>query len=226
MSGLRIYINNTLKGQPDTTAHRIASNLANSVRQTASGLVVNFAKKSIYDSILFPALNNIDNDHMLALADGSNNPVISPYKGADTRYPVRNVTMFETNDKSVKILLYDVKIDPTFENTIVRTPVTKRRGTIKEFIQASDISLNVTGNLISNSQYGFPLEEFELILELLKLEENFSMYSVFSYTMGVHKVVLQSVGFPQSSQKYVNVMPFTLRLISDEDYELTIENEK
>ena len=227
MAGLRIYINNTLKGRPDMAAHRLVSNLANMAQQTASGLAVNFVKKSIYKLILPGAIQQLDFDGMLAVTDYvSGMPVFSPYDCSNPLMPVRNALVFETNDKSVKIYIYDVKIDVTFENTIVRTPVTKRRGTIKEYISAKDYTFSLTGSLISNSQYMFPIAELQEVIKLFKTEENFSVYNVFMNQFEVTKVVLEGATIPQSSANYVNTIPFSLRLLSDEDYQLTIENEK
>lgn len=226
MSGLRIIINKSLQGRPDTSAYRLASNLANVAEQIATGITVKFVKKAIYKNLMGTVIDFDGLDSLLAINNGGFLPIFSPYKGADYTRPVRNILVFETNDKSVKIYIYDVKVDVTFENTIVKTPVTKRRGTIKEYISAKDYTFNLTGSLISDSQYGFPIAELQEIVKLFETEENFSVSNVFMNQFNVTKVVLEGATIPQSSAKYVNTIPFTIRLLSDEDYQLTIENEK
>jgi hypothetical protein len=150
---------------------------------------------------------------------------VSPYAASDNRFPVRNNLIFEANDRSLKIALWDIKIDTTFENTIVKTAVTKRKGTVKEKISAKDYSFTLSGNLISDSQYHFPLTELQEFIKLFEIEDNFNVTNVLMNTFGVHKVVLESASIPQSSAKFVNAIPFNIKLVSDEDIDLTIVGE-
>lgn len=229
MSFIRIFINSPLTGRPDNSGERIARNLANAGIQIGSSLAVQAAKGKIYDSILQEAVDDTDSETRLendGLRFGINSSLYSPYKTADPRHPVRNVVVFQTNDETVRVYLYDVKIDLQFENHIVKTPVTKRRGTIKEFISARDYIFSLNGSLISDSQYGFPIAELQAFLQLFEEEENISVSSVLFSQYNVDKVVLESASIPQSSAKYVNAIPFSIRLASDTDYQLVIEEER
>ena len=220
MGGIRFILNNDLMGRADNAASRIARNLANTAALAGATSGVSIVKKSVYDKILPSAYMGGNGEAVLSTSNE-----ISPYKTSDNRYPVCNNLIFETNDKSLKIEIWDVQIDVSFENTIVKTPVTKRRGTIKEYVNAKDYSFSVSGSLIADSQYAFPIDELRQFIELTKIEENFNVTNIFINAYGVHKVVLESGSNPQSSKKYVNAMPFNLKLISDEDVELTIEQE-
>lgn len=218
---LRIFINNELKGGTNLASERIIRNLENQARQIGTSLAVQYAKKAVYDAILPEAIDDTDQDSRLEIK-----PLYSPYKTSDSRKPVRNAIVFQTNDKSVKVFIYDAKIDITPENTIVKTPVTKRKGTIKEFISAKDYAISIVGNLISDSQYGFPIIELREVIKLFNEEQNIEVFSVLLSQFEINKVVLESANISQSSARYVNAIPFNMRLVSDEDYELTIEEEK
>lgn len=225
MAGIRIFINHELTGQPDNSGERFARNLANAGLQIGGSLAVQAVKKSVYDSLLPEAQDNTDRFERLEIIP-KGEKLYSPYRAADPRYPVRNAVAFRTNDNSLTCFLYDVKIDTTFENHILKTPVTKRRGTIKEYISARDYVFSLSGSLISDSQYGFPILELREFVRLFDEEQNMSVIGVLFQELNVYKVVLESASIPQSSAKYINAIPFSMRLDSDEDYQLTIEEER
>jgi len=220
MAGIRFVINKDLQGRQDNAAARIMNNLAGTAAQASGTAAVQLVKQGVYDLILNPAFIGGNGEYRLSTANE-----VSPYTASDKRYPVRNNLIFEDNNGSVKILIWDVHIDTSFENTIVKTAVTKRRGTIKEFISARDYSFTVSGSLISNSQFHFPLDELKEFIRLFELEENFNVTNVFINAFDVHKVVLESASIPQSSAKFVNAIPFNIKLISDQDVQLSIQEE-
>ena len=220
MAGIRFIINTTLQGRKDSTASRIARNLANSAAQIGATAAVSFVKQKIYNNILNPADGSPGVEAMLQI-----NSDVSPYKCSDSRYPARNLLMFEVKGKGIKILLWDVKTDTTFENTIVKTAVTKRKGTVKEHISAKDYSFTLSGSLINDSQYGFPFSELKEFIKLFEIEDNISVTNILINSFGVTKVVLDSASIPQSSSKYVNAVNFNMKLTGDEDIELTIRDD-
>ncbi|MBP8040346.1 MAG: hypothetical protein KAZ36_00375 [Bacteroidales bacterium] len=220
MAGIRFIINKDLQGRQDNAAARIMSNLAGAAAQASGTAAVQLVKQGIYDLILNPAYIGGNGEYRL-----STDNELSPYTASDKRYPVRNNLIFEDNKRSVKILIWDVRIDTSFENTIVKTPVTKRRVTIKEYISAKDYSFTVSGSLIADSQFYFPLDELKEFIRLFEIEENFNVRNVFINAFDVHKVVLESANIPQSSAKFINAIPFNLKLISDQDVQLSIQEE-
>jgi len=220
MAGIRFIINKDLQGRQDNAAARIMSNLAGAAAQASGTAAVQLVEQGIYDLILNPAYIGGNGEYRL-----STDNELSPFTASDKRYPVRNNLIFEDNKRSVKILIWDVRIDTSFENTIVKTPVTKRRVTIKEYISAKDYSFTVSGSLIADSQFYFPLDELKEFIRLFEIEENFNVRNVFINAFDVHKVVLESASIPQSSAKFVNAIPFNLKLISDQDVQLSIQEE-
>ena len=57
------------------------------------------------------------------------------------------------------------------ENTIVRTPLINKAGTVKEYLQASDYRVTIDGNLIRDSHIKFPVEAMKRLLKVLKQAE-------------------------------------------------------
>lgn len=71
----------------------------------------------------------------------------------------------------------------------------------------------------------FPIDELRVLTEILELPETFKVANVLLRDgFGVDKVVLKSVDFKQQEEsKFLNVLPYSLKLYSDEVYELEIE---
>ena len=222
MAGIRIFINKDLQKKQDNAGSRLARNLTNMAFQDAATSSVSFLKSAAYKTSLKGVFPDFLTDDERLSINGS----VSPYSSGNNNYPLRNHLIFETNDKSLNVQLWDVKVDVTFENTIVKTAMTKRRGTVKEYISAKDYSFTVAGNLIADSQYGFPITELQELINLFQVEENINIRNVFINSFDVYKLVLESCSIPQSSQKFVNAIPFNMRLVSDDDIELTVERER
>ena len=220
MSSIRFIINGDLSGRQDSSGARFARGMAGAAAFAGGTTAVAYLKQAAYDAVLPAAVQGGNGDYVLSTSNA-----VSPYKASDNRFPVRNNLILETNDKTLKIEIWDAKIDVSFENTIVQTAVTKRAGTVKERISAKDISFSVSGNFINDSQFQFPIDELALLVRLSKLEENFNVANVFINAYDVHKVILVSGATNQSNQKFVNVMPFSLKLVSDQDYELNVSQE-
>jgi hypothetical protein len=204
----------------NSAAARVGAGIALRAGWERSTAEANESRKGSYGSALTGVTQSGMPEQYLSI-----NGAVSPYPVSDQRYPVRNNLIFETNDQSLRIELWDVKIDVSFENTIVKTPMTKRRGTVKERISARDYSFSISGSLISAGQYEFPLEELKELIDLFGVEENINVSNVFINSFGVTKVVLESASLPQNNSKYLNAISFSLKLASDEDIELTIEQE-
>ncbi len=220
MAGIRFIINKDLQGRQDNAAARIMANMSGAAAQASGTAAVQLVKQGVYDLILNPAYIGGNGEYRL-----STDNEVSPFTASDKRYPARNNLIFEDNKKSVKILIWDARIDASFENTIVKTAVTKRRVTIKEYISAKDYSFTVSGSIIADSQFHFPYDELREFIRLFEIEENFNVRNVFINAFDVHKVVLESANIPQSSAKFINAIPFNLKLISDQDVQLSIQEE-
>jgi hypothetical protein len=142
---------------------------------------------------------------------------VNPFK-PDTL--ISDDILFQTNDNSIQILLTSANIDIGLENTIVKTPLTGKRGTVKEFIQARDYTIDISGSLFSDSQNAYPIDLFIQFVELFNTEANLKVANVRLNKLGINYVVMENYFFPKS--KFLSVCEFKLKLLSDNPFSLTV----
>jgi hypothetical protein len=61
------------------------------------------------------------------------------------------------------------------------------------------------------------------LIRLLKEPAALKVANKYLEAFDISKVVLKNADYDQSSQKYMNVLPFSVNFISDEDYELQVD---
>ena len=135
-----------------------------------------------------------------------------------------NNLLLRTADMKTVIEIIDARIDVTHQNDIKSTSVLGRTGSVKEFIQKKDYSIQVKGNLIGDRNK-FPYDALHQLEIILNEEKSFEAKSVLLETFGVSWVVLKKAVFAQSELKHFNAMPFTLDFESDETYNFLVEEE-
>jgi hypothetical protein len=212
MSVLKFYLNEGFFR--NANIERFAGNVMASAELLALTMGVSKAKTEIYKRVLLNAELTTNVDELLN---------INNTKNKYTNELVRNNVFFRTQG-GITIELIDVETHVTLNNTIVSTPLNKRKGSVKEFIQAQDYNIEISGQLISDKQNAFPLQEFKDLIEILEETEQIEISNVYVNTFGVCRVVLKSYTFDKST-KFVNTVSFKLSLLSDEDYNLIIEDE-
>jgi hypothetical protein len=192
---------------------RVSVNKALWIGQTTA---VAQAKGLVYKAILDEAQKSGIADFALSL---DNLPSSHSTAGSDVK---RNAVVLKAYDNSVEIelMVVDVKASPS--NTIVRTALIGRQGTVKEFIQANDYKVSISGSVYTDSRDSFPLYELKALDKILKLEKQVQVANVFLQLLGITKLVFES-GDYMPSKKHVNAFDFTLNFISDEDYDLYVE---
>ena len=213
------FIVNELGLKKDTAANRIVANIANAAMLYGTGSISAYLRSDMAKIKLKKADLSGINWFILSY-DGS----VTPYTG-DNRYPLRNKIMFETNDKSLRIELFDAKINTRYENHIVKTALVKRKGTVKESITSSDYMFDVSGSLIEDSQNEFPIIALDAFVNIFRTEDNMSVRNVLINQFGVTKVAMETYDINQKDSKYINAINFNLKLISDQDIDLQIIQE-
>lgn len=210
MSNVVVYYN------PDK-AERLGVNIGNMAKWIGKNTAIQYVKGGISGALLatLPELYLLD--EFLSI-DG----MPSPYDTAPLTI-ARNVMVLSTQDDAVSLVFYDVLINVTQTNNIVETPLVKRTGSVKEFIQSEDYAINVQGSLIGLGRTGFPYDMLVDLIRLLKTPETLKVANKYLMAFDVANVVVKSVNFNQQQQKYMNAMPFNINLVSDENYELEIE---
>lgn len=108
---------------------------------------------------------------------------------------------------------------------IVETPLVQRRGKVKELINTDDYVISIRG-LIFNNTDEFPEKEVRDLKDLFELPESLVMESAITDIFllqpdrkGYDKVVIKSFSFPEM-RGIMNVRPYELELVSDEDFTL------
>ncbi len=183
---------------------------------TAQTTAVALAKARIYKTILHAHVNTGIADFALSL---DNKPSSHSTAGS---YVKRNNVVLKSYDglTEIEFMVVDVKASPS--NTIVKTPLVGRSGTVKEYIQANDYKVTITGSVYTDSHDSFPLYELQALDKILKTEKQVMVANIFLQLLGITKLVFES-GDYYASKKHVNAFDFSLNFSSDEDYDLIIE---
>lgn len=206
---------NIIYKQP-STLERMGINTANAALFAGKATGVSFIKGQAYDRNLDEAAALTD-DERLSI-DGRQ----SPYdNGAGD--VVRNVMVLMSYDKDIQLVFSDINIQVSARNTIVETPLTGRRGSIKEYIQAEDYDVKIKGNLISGKQNAFPFYQLQSLVRLLRQTDTFKVKNKYLEAFDIYEMALKRANFNQDKAKYMNVLPFELNFISDERYELEVD---
>lgn len=204
-----------------TALERKGINATNLAKFVAKNTAVAFTRDAMYVQQLEQLISEqLTNEQLLSL-DGAKSGL-----PASSNAIMRNVLILSTEDESLQVVFYDCKINVKQQNTIVETALTGKRGSVKEYIQAKDYEIDVSGNIFSESSLkAFPIDELRVLTEILELPETFKVANVLLRDgFGVDKVVVKSADFKQQEEsKFLNVLPYKLVLVSDEDYELEIE---
>ncbi len=118
-------------------------------------------------------------------------------------------------------LLYDAKIDVTFTNNIISTPMAGGKGTIKEGINAKDYDVTISGRLFSLFKNVPPLETLLLFRQSIENQDAIYLFSPYLSVYGIHRVVLERYDMVQETS---NVQKYTLKFVTDRysEFNLTV----
>lgn len=194
------------------------NDLKNAAMQARQTTAVALAKGDVYSVGMKDDDITVDNELLLTT---NGNP--SPFKTGHSSSAVRNNLVISTKDGALTLEIFDARINESQENVIVKTPLTGRRGTVKEYIQASDYRFDITGSLITDVRNAFPLAEMRQFLDIMKSADVLKVQNIFmdAFLQG-DNVVMESYSLDQQSQKYVNIINFKISLVSDEEFNFEI----
>ena len=120
-------------------------------------------------------------------------------------------------------VLFDaVKISVSLRKHIVKTPVSGRQGSVKELIGAEDYLITMQGVLYSQDG-NYPEEQVQILKELSDKNEPLKIENRLTDILEIDTVVIESLDFATTDK--VNVQPFTLKLISDNEFEAILSDE-
>jgi hypothetical protein len=136
----------------------------------------------------------------------------------------RNNIIIEDVNNGFMIEFINAKCKVIRENTIIEMAVVNRDGTVKEFINAKDYIITISGDIVADSQYNFPVDEMKTLIWLLDQKLNMNIENALLGLFGIRQVVFKHGTFDQTTAKYVNAMPFSLDFVSDENYDFLVED--
>jgi hypothetical protein len=147
-------------------------------------------------------------------------------KNLDVEYymPV-SVTYTNTAGKYIEYYLPHPVMSVTAKKIIVETPLVNRRGTVKELIQTSDYDIVIKGLLV-NKDNEYPERQVAEMLDVFEPNRTMLITSVLSDLFllrrerkGSNRVVVRDIDVPGRAG-IKHVVPYTLRLTSDEPFSL------
>lgn len=111
--------------------------------------------------------------------------------------------------------------------TIIETPMTERRGTVKELINVQDYDIVIKG-FILNAKSEFPEQDVTPLRNIYEINEPVSIkcpvtdiFLLRPDRKGSDKVVIKELKFPPVTG-IKNIRPYELHMVSDEPFNLNI----
>lgn len=121
----------------------------------------------------------------------------------------------EANGNSEVLLRIDTAlISVSQSRNIVKTPITGRKGTVKEYISDGDFMIDIRGVIISQFPMVYPREEVAIFMELLGLPKQIPVASEFLQLFGIDSIVIDSYDIAEKLGSR-NEVPFQIQALSD-----------
>lgn len=137
--------------------------------------------------------------------------------------PVIENVRLKSVDGNVDLLLPDALCVVTMSKNIIKTPLQGRSGTVKEYITDGDYQVTVNGTITDPTPDTFPEAEVGQLIHLCQLPEAVDVVSEFLQGLGIFQLVVESYNLNQESG-YINRQKYSLKCLSDQPLELTVDN--
>lgn len=106
---------------------------------------------------------------------------------------------------------------------IIRSEVTNRPGSVKEYINLDDYQIKIVGLLCNHDGIALPFEKIEDLNNLLTPGVALEVESKLLNACGIFNVVVRNHEF-KATGKFTNVMPYEINLWSDHPIELSLDD--
>lgn len=144
---------------------------------------------------------------------------------ADIEIPFENARVVTVSPASVLIYLQHPTISITGKKTIIETPLTERRGTVKEIINLMDYEIIIKG-LIIGKDNNYPEDEVRQLRMLYELNTPISIQNAMTDifllgpdTVGSDKVIIKDLSFPEV-KAVKNVRGYQMTMVSDAPFNM------
>jgi hypothetical protein len=127
----------------------------------------------------------------------------------------------KVNGETQGLFLNGVIIDATVNKTIVKTEVIDLKGTVKEYMGESDLTITIRGYVASQNPDEYPDDDARLIKSYSSAPVPLKVVNSFlNDILGVNQIVVESCQMSQQ-QGLRNVQYFQLNCVSDIDYTIS-----
>lgn len=127
----------------------------------------------------------------------------------------------DTLDTTIGFFLNGVIIDATVNKTIVKTEIIDYKGTVKEYIGESDMTITIRGYVASQNPDQYPDEDARLIKSYASAPIPLKVVNTFlNDILGVNQIVVESCQLSQQ-QGLRNVQYFQWTCVSDIDFTIS-----
>lgn len=185
-----------------------------------SNIIVEHSKiyKSYFNAPYIIADSSTGGNKASKSGSADNIGFIEKYRGIDVMTPVTLCTA------SKDLYIPCVTIGCSRHNTIIRTAVAEREGTVKELFSAGDWVITLKG-ILTGDKGQFPKEETECLIEMSKNTESLELWCGLTdmFMPGNNKVVVESLELPEIKGGGIRHRPFSMTLESDYVDSLIIE---
>lgn len=106
---------------------------------------------------------------------------------------------------------------------IIRSEVTNRPGSVKEYISLDDYEIKIMGLLCNHDGNALPFDKIEDLNNLLKSNQALEIESKLLNACGVFNIVVNNYEF-KATGKFINVMPYEISAWSDNPIELSLDD--
>ena len=142
-------------------------------------------------------------------------------KGSVFGTPLFMPVLLESFDTGIDdLLLEDAIVEISRAKNVVMTAVQGRDYTVKEYINAGDFSLKISGTLAGNG-YSYPKEAMRKLHRYLAFNGSLKVVHELLNDLGIYEIVITDYALPKSP--FINIQPYQISAVSEEPAELILE---
>lgn len=110
-------------------------------------------------------------------------------------------------------------------NTIIKTPLTGVKGSVKEFINTEDYQISIKGLIINEESDDLPEEMVRSIRTICEKRQSVDIENRLLTLFDIHQVAIETFSFP-GVEGYQNIQAYEINCISDWPLDLILKEQK
>lgn len=137
----------------------------------------------------------------------------------------RGKVTLRTTDPPMEITIREALVSVTGNNGIVKTALTGVKGTVKEFTDRGDFTVQISGAFTGEYPGDYPETDTEKLLAILAAQESVAVESKHLAMFGVYNLAITSYIVNQD-KGFTNRQAVTINAVSDTPFEIEYNDEK